>query len=368
MANEELINISIDGSISEKLALFSFDNTESVEIIYKKFRYFSKSNYSRYFKGNDAPFHKEMILNMIRSYRGENYINLAFRGSSKTSLAKLFLAFVILNDQDHFRRYIKIISRDIKNPKQVVTDVFNMLIDVNHIYGNVFEKEGEKKHEERMDSFTMKSGVKLTAGTCGQSQRGHAQDAYRPDWLIFDDIEDRESVSSQAITESVIMSLDEAIAGLDKGGSWTLLGNYISENGSIQWFLDKKNVISQITPILKDGKSTWDIYTLAEIERLKTDSEDFYGEYLCLKPDTLIATEKGLKEIQYIKEGDKIWTHLHRLKKVLKVFKSNAEDLLDITIEGKITTITKNHPVYVYRNMKRQWIKAGELLLTDLIL
>jgi hypothetical protein len=49
-----------------------------------------------------------------------------------------------------------------------------------------------------------------------------------------------------AITEGVIARCDEAIIGLDKNGSWLVTGNYISENGTIQWFLDKKN---KITPI-----------------------------------------------------------------------------------------------------------------------
>lgn len=275
-------DIILKGKPEEKKVLFGFTKDDNDERVYKKFQWFAKGNYIRYFKGQDAPFHKEKILKVIASYRGENFIDLEFRGSSKTSLGKLFLAFVLLNDTEHFRRYIKVNTKDIKNSKQIVTDTFNMLIDVKHIYGDVFEKEGERKHEERMDSFTMKSGVKLTAGTMGQSQRGHIQDAYRPDWVWFEDIEDRETISSQAITEGIIANCDEAIAGLDKSGSWYLTGNYISENGVIQWFLDKKNKSEMIVPILdKSGQPMWSIYTLQDIEKIKADAEDFYGEYMC---------------------------------------------------------------------------------------
>lgn len=280
-ARQIIKDIIVKGTREEKIALFSFNKNDSNEKVYKKFQLFSKSNYIRFFKGQDAPFHQEMVMNFIRSYRGENYINLAFRGSSKTSLAKLFLVFVILNDTDKSRKYIKVLSRDIKNSKQIVTDVFNMCLDVQHIYGDVFEKEGEKKREERMDSFTLKSGVKLTAGSVGQAQRGHIQDAYRPDWLWFEDIEDRESISSQVITEGIIARCDEAIIGLDKQGSWFVTGNYISENGSIQWFLDKKNKIEQVTPILENEQPSWVVYTLQDIEKIKQDAEDFYGEYMC---------------------------------------------------------------------------------------
>ena len=367
--NQQIIEqIIFHGTAAQRKCLFSFDKNSTNKEILKQFTLFSRSQYIRYFKGKSAPFHDEMVMNLIRSYRGEKYINIAFRGSAKTTLTKLFVAFVLLNDEDHTNRYLKVLSRDLKNPKQIVTDVYNLCLEVQHIYGDVFEKEGDKKREETMSSFTMKSGVKFSSGTVGQSQRGHAQDAYRPDWVWFDDIEDRESVSSITITEGIISRIDEAIAGLAKGGSWAVTGNYISEYGVIQWFLDKENVIKQITPILQNDIPTWSIYTLPEIEQFKKDSEDFWGEYQCLKPDTLVQTEKGLKEIKDINVGELVWTHTNKLQKVLKVFENQSDDLLDITVEDKITTITKNHPVFVLRDNKQEWIPAGELSLNDLLL
>ena len=310
---KDIIN---NGTNEDKILLYSFTSKDSNERLLKKFQLFSKANYIRFFKGQDAPFHKEMIMNLIRAYRGENYVNLAFRGSSKTSLSKLFLVFVILNDLDLSHKYIKVLSRDIKNSKQIVTDIFNMCLDVRHIYGDVFEKEGEKKREERMDSFTMKNGIKLTAGSVGQSQRGQIQDAYRPSLLWFEDIEDRESISSQVITESVIARCDEAITGLDKQGSWFLTGNYISENGSIQWFLDKKNHLTQIIPILENGQPTWNIYTLQDITKLKDDAEDWFGEYMSdpsrsegkfFDIDRIDRDLKACREPSQVKDDVKYW-------------------------------------------------------------
>jgi hypothetical protein len=278
---EYIEHIILEGTAEEKRYLFGFNKQSSNAEILKQFKLFATSQFIRYFKGTPAPFHDEMVMNMIRSYRGEKYIDLAFRGSAKTTLMKLFVTFVLLNDEDHANRYLKILSRDIKNPRQIVTDVYNLCLEVKNVYGDVFEKEGDKKREETMQSFTMKSGVKFSAGTVGQSQRGHAQDAYRPDWIWFDDIEDRESVSSTVITEGIISRVDEAITGLAKGGSYVVTGNYISEYGVIQWFLNKENIIKQIVPIMVDGIPTWSIYTVAEIEQLKKDSEDFFGEYMC---------------------------------------------------------------------------------------
>lgn len=289
---EYIKNIVINGTPAEKRTLYSFTSKDSNEKVLKKFELFSRGNFIRFFKSEDAPFHRDMAMDFIKSYRGGNLRELAFRSASKTSIFKMFLCFVLENDEDHSKKYIKILSRDLKNPKQIVTDVYNMCLELIPIYGNPFEKEGDKKREETMGSFTMKSGVKLTAGTVGQAQRGHVQDAFRPDWIIFDDVEDRESVSSAVITQGIIEGCDEAITGLDPvTGSWLLLGNYISENGVVQWFLDKSNAETRITPIATDvvmnGKTlvscnpTWSIFNKEKIQLLMKDSIDVWGEYFC---------------------------------------------------------------------------------------
>lgn len=291
MTGRELIkNIILEGTPEQKRALFSFNEDSSNNKILKKFKFFARSQFPRYFTEKSAPFHDGMLLRSIKSYRGSNTIDLGFRGSSKTTLNKLVRVYFLLNDEDHYRKYFKVLCRDLTNSKQIVTDIFNLLVELMPLYGNMFESQGEKKVEETMMSFTMSCGVKVTAGTVGQKQRGHIQDAYRPDWIWFEDIEDVESVSSEVITQGVIQRCDEAITGLSKFGSWELTGNYISDTGSVQWFVQKKNVITEITPILLNmetkgskivgGTPTWDIYSLADIQELKDDSLDFYGDYM----------------------------------------------------------------------------------------
>ena len=318
-SKEYIKNIILNGTPAEKRALYSFSSKDNNEKVLKKFELFSRGNFIRYFKSEDAPFHKEMAKDFIRWYRGENVRELAFRSAAKTSLFKLFLVFVLECDEDHTKKYIKILSRDLKNPKQIVTDVYNMCLELIPIFGNPFEKEGDKKREETMGSFTMKCGVKLAAGTVGQAQRGHVQDAYRPDALVFDDVEDRESVSSSVITQGIIEGCDEAITGLDPvQGSWLLLGNYISENGVVQWFLDKSNATTRITPIMDNtGNPTWSIFSKEKISQLKKDSLDFAGEYLCdpSKADNkFFDIDRINTDIQncpaplWIKEGVKEWS------------------------------------------------------------
>ena len=326
--NETLADILANGTALEIRTIFNFDyTTETKEIIHKKFKLFTRAFFSRYLRESSAPFHEEMGKNLIASYMGQNFLNLAFRGSAKSTLAKLFLTFVILNDTKHYRKYIKVLSKDGKNPKQIVTDIYNMCVEVRDIYGDVFEKDNKDiKREERMDSFTMRSGVKVTASTVGQTQRGNVQDAYRPDYIILDDVEDSESVRSLAITESIILTIEEAFNGLAKNGSWTCLGNYISEDGVIQYLREKRNKIEMITPIANDlvitkgefisCEPTWNIFSQDKIKELYYDTTNFYGEYMCLKPDTKVLTDKGFREISTLQIGDMVMTHKNRFKKI----------------------------------------------------
>lgn len=280
---EIIKEIVLKGTIAEKLALYQFNCLEDDnEIIVKKFRVWSRANYPRYFTDKESPEHKVMVNNFVKSYKGEcNGVEIAFRGFGKTSILKLFITFVILNDKAFYRKYIKILSRDLKNSKQMVTDIYNLIVEVKDIYGDVFEKEGDKKREETMSSFTTKSAQKLTAGTVGQTQRGHLQDAFRPDWIIFEDIEDRESVSSIVITEGVIQKCDEAISGLSFDGSYQLNANYISDSGSVQWFLNKPDINAHIVPIVNGDTPTWERYTPEKIAQLRASADDWAGEYLC---------------------------------------------------------------------------------------
>jgi len=310
-----------------------------------------------------------MVLNYIQSYNGiKNGIEIAFRGAAKTSILKLFVTFVLLNDRDVKRKYIKILAKDLKNAVQFVTDVYNNLVKVEITYGDVFELQGDLKQEKRMNSFTLKNSAKLTAGTVGQTQRGHLQDAYRPDWVLFEDIEDRESVSSIVITEGVINRIDEAISGLSFDGNYHVNANYISDAGTVQWFLDKNGIIKHIVPIIDTkGEPAWARYTPDKIEQLKNEAEDWAGEYLCLKPDTKILTSNGYKLLREISVGDLVITHKEREKEVLNVFESDSDELLDITVDGITVTITENHPVLTIRYGFEEWVPAGNLIEGDVV-
>jgi len=275
------------GNIEELLALFQFTPEIDNEKILVKYDLWARYFFPKYFDSVDADFHKDMILNLIDSYKGnlEIFVNIAFRGAGKDVKTKLFIAFCILNDTTHYRKFYKILSADLTNAKQLSTDVYNMLIQprITALYPDTFSKTIFKR-EETMSSFTTNTGIKLMADTVGTEQRGAIQEEARPDFIIFNDIESRKTLRSAVITKSIWDNMEEARTGLQKGGCTIFLANYISEMGNVHRLVTEKQnprKVIQITPIIKDGIPSWKRYSKEEIENIKANADDYEGEYLC---------------------------------------------------------------------------------------
>ena len=284
---EQILN---SDNLKDQRGLFNFDSTDNNEEVLLKFNLWTRFFYIKFFPVKDAPFHKDIDLNNLKAYRAsiKSFTNLAFRGASKSTRTKLFIAFCIANDTEHFRKYIKILSHDITNCKQFVTDIYNLLVQprIKQMYPEIFEKT-DTKREETMSSFTTATGVKVIADTVGSSQRGSIQEESRPDFIVCDDFEVRETIRSAVKTKAIWDNLQEAKDGLAVNGSCIYLGNYISEMANVQKLIEKVSPLDivLIIPIIKDGEITWpERYTKEDIEYLKTSSDDFPGEYLC-SPD-----------------------------------------------------------------------------------
>ena len=271
---------------SLKKALFVFDKNDSNEAIRVKFNLWSRHHFHKYFTSKDAPFHKEMDLSLIQTYRGElnSFTNIGFRGSAKTSRTKLFIAFVVLNDLDKSKKYIKVLSADLTNARQITTDIYNMLVNCEELYPDTFQKSNLKR-EETMSSFTTHTGIKVLADTVGTEQRGALQNEARPDFILFEDIETRKTLRSAVNTKMIWDNMEEARTSLSKEGSFVCNANYLSERGNVHKLVLKGNDLNKvlIIPIIdEEGNPTWeDRFNKGDIEQMKLDDDDFEGERLC---------------------------------------------------------------------------------------
>lgn len=314
---QEILASNDAGSIR---ALFSFDSTYNDDAVLLKFGIWARYFFPKYFTAGDAPFHSDIDKGNLAVYRGKlkSFLDIVFRGGAKTARTKLFVAFVILNDREHFRKYFKVITKDLTNAKQIVTDIYNMFVDpgVSRLYPETFAKTIAKR-EETMGSFTTATGIKVTADTVGVEQRGAIQESARPDFLLMDDFETRKSLSSAPETLKIWDNIQEAITGLAKGGGCVFLANYISERGNVHRLIAKQNEDNKvlIVPIIRNGVPVWPQRdTLADIEKIERDADDFAGEYKCCPSaslDTLFdrATLDAMPVAQPIKDiaGFKIY-------------------------------------------------------------
>lgn len=290
-ALSKICDILDSGDIKAGRGLFAFDRNTPEESIIKRFRVWSRWFFPDYFLDalekpiKDAPFHNSFDTQTLRVYQGKtkSFVNAGFRGCAKTTRNKLLLAFLIANDLDHYRGFIKVLSSDGANSKQFVTDIYNMFVTerVAYYYPEIFAR-GVKKREETMSSFTTSAGVKISSGTVGMEQRGDVQEDRRPDFVLYTDFETRKTLRSAVITQAIWENMEEARTGLSKGGGCVYECNYLSERGNVHKLIKtRKNVL--ITPIIHEGKPTWPTqYTVEDIKEIERTADDFAGEYLCL--------------------------------------------------------------------------------------
>lgn len=283
-------------------ALFAFNKSDSDQAVVFKYNLWSRKYFPKYFSSADAPFHKEIDEYNVQIYRGTltTFINIAFRGAAKTARTKLFLAYCIANDMDHFRKYMKVISEDDTNSKQITTDIYNMLVQpkIVLLYPELWEKTSAKR-EETMETFTTSTGVKMLARTVIAEKRGGLQEEARPDILWFEDFENRKTLRSGRVTKALAENMEEARTGLAKGGGAIYTCNYISEQGNVHQLVTKASTKKKvfIQSILNpDNTSAWGArYSMEDIQQMREDDEDFEGERLC-KPsasrDVLFDREK----------------------------------------------------------------------------
>lgn len=305
----EVKDILKRGVATELKALFSFTKDDNIERIVLKFNLWCRYFFIRYYSSEDAPYHAEMDRRRVSVYLGltKVFVNVAHRDSAKTTRAKLFRAFVIANDTSHFRKYLRVMSKDLSNAKQSVTDVYNILVSdrITALYPEIFAKTIAKR-EETMSAFTTSTGIKMKSDSVGTDKRGEVQEENRPDFDWYDDFETRISLMSALLTQKIWINMEEARTGLSKDGGSEYTCNYISERGNVHRLI-QKGVGVMITPIEIKGEPTWKRFTKEDLVVMRKETEDYVGEYLCepsASKDILFdrATIDKQEELMPIKE------------------------------------------------------------------
>lgn len=318
--NKQALNKVITGTPDERKYLCEQD-----------FSLFMAYYFLDYIKYPFAGFHFDMFQDlkdlMAGKYREVAWI--MFRESAKTSIAKIFLVYLICYKK---KRYINVDSFDKENAERILFDIVSTLQTNNRLiadFGQLYNapREKDKATMKRVSNFVTNNEIRVEAHSTQESIRGRLHKDQRPDFFLFDDIETNKTRDSKAYTEQVIKHLEEVLAGLSVDASVLYLGNYITEYGSIN-LLKKRaetdhKLLYRDVPVILDGVPTWPgKYALSDSEASQTGkvsledkqrqlgSQVFASEMLNRPIDDSVAefkkewiqtaTEEDLKHLNYL--------------------------------------------------------------------
>jgi len=102
----------------------------------------------------------------------------------------------------------------------------------------------------------------------------------------------------------------------------------------------------------------------------KKDGDGTKTDDMCVLPETLIHTPKGIKCIKDVRIGEKVLTHTGKFKKVTGVSaRFTNDDLYCLKPHYSFSLFaTSNHPIHCLRDNKVEWIPVSQIRKDDYIL
>ena len=228
-----------------------------------------------------------------------------FRWSAKTTIAQMYINNCIAYKR---RRNIMRYSQTIDSAEENLTYIANSLIwdtewglrlvnDFGNLYySESWSRKGQKKIK-RTNKFITENECYVRAMSLGTSPRGKNYTAsdwkFRPDLLIFDDVDTIQSCSSRKkIDRWFEFLLNEVIGGTTGACQMIFLGNVIYEDGLVPRFEehiknDPSRVIINLAIYDEAGKIVWNrfVETDAEAEKLNQWITDSNKKYTSLEAE-----------------------------------------------------------------------------------
>jgi phage terminase large subunit-like protein len=327
---------------------------ERIFLAKQSFGLFAVYYFNDYFKYSLAPYHydffqdcHDLVDNKIREVAW-----IAFRESGKTSIAKLFVIWLVATER---RKYINLDSFDKENAERILFDVAYEMTNNKRLqadFGVLFSKTRSVNDikQNRINNFVCENGVRVEAHSTQESVRGRLHLNQRPDCLILDDIETNKTKDSQAYTKQVADHISEAMAGMSPDGFMLYLGNFITEYGNIQHIFERAKhdigIRVRNIPVIIDGKPAWEAkYCMTDIEATETgkvsieDKQRQLGSFVFSYEMMNQPVDESIAEFkkdwfQYAKEDD--FRHLNTLTFIAidtAVSQKESADFTGITID-----------------------------------
>ncbi|HOM04358.1 MAG TPA: hypothetical protein PLU67_02570 [Candidatus Kapabacteria bacterium] len=197
--------------------------------------YFTKEMYS---DGYSAPsrFHKEIIR--IASRPGIQVV-LGPRKHGKTATAKKFLVWLLLSGKVNFAGTL---SQTLTTSRNILTDIFSLIADNRRILHD-FAPEFDEANQDQLtfSARNIDKKIRLMAFSEGRSVRGATRLFDRPQFILCDDLETRQSPLGDEQTTARLRMLSEAFHSLSSNGTILVLGNNFDERCALNKLLQEQN-------------------------------------------------------------------------------------------------------------------------------
>lgn len=203
----------------------------------------------------------EMLTNILGKPRDFSQFALGLpRGFAKTLVIKLLVLYAILFTS---KRFILILCENEDKGKSILADVQDMLNEPNivAVFGDWKVDAESMTLTRKKFSFQGKDIIIKCAGA-GTGIRGIAEKFWRPDFMIFDDIQSREDSESEVLSKQLEtwMTGTAMKAKSPEGCTFLFVANMYPTKGSLLRKLKSNpNWIKFIVGgILQDGTSLWE--------------------------------------------------------------------------------------------------------------
>lgn len=197
--------------------------------------YFTKEMYS---DGYSTPsrFHKEIIR--IASRPGIQVV-LGPRKHGKTATAKKYLVWLLLSGKINFAGTL---SQTLTTSRNILTDIFSLIADNRRILHD-FAPEFDEANQDQItfSARNIDKKIRLMAFSEGRSVRGATRLFDRPQFILCDDLETRQSPLGDEQTTARLRMLSEAFHSLSSNGTILVLGNNFDERCALNKLLQEQN-------------------------------------------------------------------------------------------------------------------------------
>jgi hypothetical protein len=244
----------------ESSILAAFEDPEQRRILCEESVFmFGLYYFQEFFSHPYADFHVEMCD--LLHFEGFQYlINILFRGSAKTSWAKIKVIHAICYQKKHHVIYgcfesetaeghLYDIAVQLQTNDRIIEDFGQLFYEPEHVKQRQSEKKSVKE-------FITANGIKVKATGVGKSPRGKLYKSFRPDLIVLDDFENNKTKESEAYTKRAIKFIDELITGISSDCHILFLCNRITKSG----------VVAYLEAKAKDN-SNWKLFERALIEK-----------------------------------------------------------------------------------------------------